>query len=66
MELLTVKELAARLKVTPRQCYKLAAAGRLPKPVKLARSTRWKATDLTKFFEADCDMRRFEAERGRT
>ena len=61
-ELLTVRELANALKISTRQCWKLLSSGRLPAPVRLARSCRWRAADISRFIDAGCDMRRFEAE----
>jgi excisionase family DNA binding protein len=61
--LMTVRELAAMLKVSSRQCWKLVSAGRLPQPVRLARSVRWRASDISEFIECGCDMRQFEADR---
>lgn len=46
-ELLTAQDVAARLKVSPRQVFKLASSGRLPKPLKVARSTRWRESDIS-------------------
>lgn len=62
-ELMTVRDVAARLKVSTRQVWKLAASGRLPGPMRLGRSVRWRADDLTAFIAGGCDMQRFEAER---
>ena len=62
-QLLTVSEVSARLKISQRQCWKLLAAGKLPRPVLLARSVRWLAADLDRFVVAcGCDMNRFESE----
>lgn len=62
-ELMTVRDVAAKLKVSSRQCWKLVASGRLPQPVRLGRSVRWRADDLAAFIAAGCDMRQFESER---
>ena len=62
-ELMTVREVAARLKVSTRQVWKLAASGRLPGPMRLGRSVRWRADDLAAFIAAGCDMQRSGAER---
>ena len=62
-ELLTVREVAELLKISARQVWKLAASGRLPGPMRLGRSVRWRADDLAAFIAAGCDMRRFEAKR---
>ena len=59
--LLTVKEVATALNVSTRHIWKLQSAGRLPPPVRLGRSVRWRASDLDRFIDSGCDMRDFEA-----
>ncbi|MBI4718083.1 MAG: helix-turn-helix domain-containing protein [Planctomycetes bacterium] len=54
MELLTCREVAARLKLSGRQVYKLAASGKLPRPLKVARSTRWRADEIDDFIGRGC------------
>ena len=62
-ELLTVRDVAAALRVSPRQIWKLNAMGRLPAPVRLARSVRWRSSDIAEFVRLGCPTReRFEAE----
>jgi predicted DNA-binding transcriptional regulator AlpA len=61
MELLTVKGVAAALKISSRQVWKLLSSGRLPTPVRLSRSVRWRAADVALFVQLSCDMRQFEA-----
>lgn len=63
-KLLTVQEVAARLGVSSRQVWKLAASDRLPAPVRLARSVRWRESDIQRFIELGCPSReQFEAAR---
>ena len=62
-ELLTVKEVAGCLKVSSRQVWKLIASGRLPQPMRLGRSVRWRGDDLSMFVENGCNMEAFNAER---
>ena len=65
-ELLTVREVAAALKVSPRQIWKLNAMGRLPAPIRQARSVRWRSSDIAEFVRLGCPSRdRFEAELAR-
>jgi excisionase family DNA binding protein len=61
--LLTVRQVAAQLNVSTRQVWKLASSGRLPAPVRLARSVRWRESDIARFIECGCDMRAFDAGR---
>ena len=56
-DLLTVKDLSQTLRISARQCWKLLSAGRLPAPVRLARSVRWRAADIVRFVELGCPSR---------
>lgn len=48
-EYLTSKELAARFKLTRKTLIRLSESGRLPKPLRIGYSYRWRATDIEKF-----------------
>ena len=48
-ELLTDKEAGAMLGISSRFLWRLASAGKAPKPVRLGGATRWRAADLTAF-----------------
>ncbi len=64
MELLTVREVALRLKVSPRQVWKLLASGRMPEPLRLSRSVRWRKSDLNEWVRLGCVSRdEYEAAR---
>jgi predicted DNA-binding transcriptional regulator AlpA len=54
MELLTVREVAGRLKVSVRQVWKLRACGRLPECVRVLRSVRWRAPDIDAWISSGC------------
>ena len=54
MELLNVIDVAARLRISPRQVWKLVSSGRLPEPVRLSRSVRWRESDIDEWIEAGC------------
>jgi prophage regulatory protein len=60
--LLGVREVANRLGVSTRQVWKLASSGRLPAPVRLGRSVRWRESDVSRFIECGCDMKAFDGE----
>ncbi len=45
-EFLTVQELAKRYRVTIRTINNLRKAGRLPAPLKIGHSARWKVSDI--------------------
>ena len=50
MELLTVKEVAKVLKMTPRSIYRLQSEGRIPASFRIAPSTsRWDAAEVAEF-----------------
>jgi predicted DNA-binding transcriptional regulator AlpA len=57
----SVKSVAVSLGISIRQTWKLAATGRIPQPIRLGRSVRWKASDIQRFLEANCDMQSFGA-----
>jgi excisionase family DNA binding protein len=52
--LLPVAEVARLLNVSQRTCWKLRYAGRLPTPVRLGRSVRWRASDVGDFIARGC------------
>lgn len=60
--LLLVREVAGRLGVSTRQVWKLQASGRLPRGVKLARSIRWRESDIARFIACSADMHAFAAQ----
>ena len=65
MELMTVKDVAARLKISARQVWKLRASGRLPESLRVSRSVRWREVDITRWVELGCPSRaEFEARAG--
>jgi excisionase family DNA binding protein len=49
--LLTISEAAARLSISVRGLWRLIAASRLPAPVKIGRSARLYASDISRFLE---------------
>lgn len=63
MELLNVKDVAARLRISRRQVWKLLSSGRIPAPVRLSRSVRWRADDIDQWIRLGCPNReKFEGE----
>lgn len=62
-QLATAKEVAGMLGISPRTVFRLRSSGRLPKPVSIGGSIRWKLSDIQLFIECDCDMSSFEARR---
>lgn len=58
--LLTVRDVAERLNISTRQVWKLLAAQKLPEPLRLSRSVRWRESDITRFIACGLDMPAFE------
>ena len=54
--LLTVREVAALCKWSTRQVYKMVSSGRLPAPLKVGRSTRWRASDIEAWIKNGCQL----------
>lgn len=52
MVLLTMKQTAAVINVTPQYIYKMIAEGKFPAPVKLGRMTRFRLVDLEQYLES--------------
>ena len=59
LALLTVGDVARLLKLSQRQIWKLAKAKRLPAPLKLGRSVRWRTVDLARFLEVGADPAKY-------
>ncbi|MCH8852694.1 MAG: hypothetical protein IID41_08590 [Planctomycetes bacterium] len=58
--------MAARLRLSTRQIWKLKASGRIPDAVRVARSVRWRTSDIDDWIQLGCPSReRFEQERQR-
>lgn len=53
-ELLTVRDVAALVKLSSRQIYKLCASARMPAPLKVGRSTRWRAAQISAWIQNGC------------
>ena len=61
-ELLNVKQVASILSISQRQVWKLLAAGKVVSPVRLGRSVRFRASDISRWVELGCPSREvFEA-----
>jgi len=64
--LMTVRDVANALKVSARQVWKLCSSGRLPAPIRLARTVRWRANDIAEFIRLGCPSpEKLDAEIGR-
>jgi excisionase family DNA binding protein len=55
-QLLQVKEVARLLKISVRQVWKLTASGKLPNPVRIAGSVRWRESDIEAWIQGGCNL----------
>ena len=53
-ELLTVNEVAERLRVGRRTVYRWTDAGLMPRPLKLGSLVRWRADELDRWIAGGC------------
>jgi excisionase family DNA binding protein len=52
-DLLTAKQVAARLSISPRTLYRMVARGHFPQPVRYScKLVRWQTRDLEEFLDA--------------
>ena len=62
IQLLSAKELAGKLLLSARTVWRLRSAGRLPKPVQVGGSIRWRLSDINQWVELGCPAKAdFEA-----
>lgn len=54
MELLTVKDVAKRIRASVRKVWRLIAMGAIPKPVHVGRSALWEETVINEWIKAGC------------
>ena len=52
--LIPAEEVAAMLGVSERTLWRLLSAGKLPQPVRIGRSTRWRAAEVREWIERGC------------
>ena len=53
-ELLTIRELAKVLKLSPRSIWRLVKSHQLPAPVRIGGSIRWRADDISIWISKGC------------
>ena len=62
---LSAADAAKLLNISERHLWSLKSRGRLPQPVRLGRSVRWRLDELRAWLEADCpDRQTWERMRG--
>ncbi len=54
--LLTADEVAAMLNVSERTLWRLLSGGKVPKPVRFGRSTRWRDSEVREWIERGCPV----------
>lgn len=52
--LIGADELAALLRISTRSLWRLLSAGRLPKPIRLGRSVRWRRVEVEIWINCGC------------
>ena len=61
-QLLTAKQLGLMLALSQRTIFRLTAAGKLPRPIRIGGAVRWKLTDVTRWQDLNCpDRKEFDA-----
>ena len=60
-KLLSAAGVGRILNCSKRSVYRYSCSSKIPAPVRLSGSTKWKMSDITLFLECDCDMQRFKA-----
>lgn len=53
-QLITAEELAKLMQVSERTLWRLLSGGKLPKPVRIGRSTRWRLAEVNDWIERGC------------
>ena len=65
IQLLNVKELASKLRLSVRTVWRLNSAGHLPKTVSVGTNIRWKLSDIELWLTIDCPCQNeFDAMKG--
>ena len=61
-QLLTAKDAAKLCRLSKRSWFRLSSAGRIPKPVRIGGSVRWRQSDVELWLSMNCpDRKTFEA-----
>lgn len=55
---MSARQLSQMLGISLRQCWRLNAAGKLPRPIRLGGSVRWNRQEIMDWFQAGCPDRR--------
>jgi excisionase family DNA binding protein len=52
--LISAEELAKLMHVSERTLWRLLSAGKVPRPVRIGRNTRWKLAEVTAWIDRGC------------
>ena len=55
-ELLTIRELARALKLSPRSIWRLVRNRQLPSPIRIGGSIRWRVVDVSQWIAKGCNQ----------
>ena len=55
--LIGVEQVAKRLGISVRTIWRLDAAGKLPEPIRISGSVRWRSVEITAWIEGGCPDR---------
>lgn len=53
-KLINAEELAKLMDVSERTLWRLLSGGKVPKPVRIGRSTRWRLAEVTEWIDRGC------------
>jgi predicted DNA-binding transcriptional regulator AlpA len=59
--LISCRQLAKMLSLSPRTVWRLRSSQALPKPISVGSSKRWKLSDIKLYLECNCDMALYQA-----
>lgn len=63
-KLLRALDVGRILDCSKRSVYRYAYSSKIPAPLRLSGSTKWKLSDINLFLACDCDMAEFQARLG--
>ena len=59
--LISCAELASMLSLSTRTTWRLLSSNKIPRPVSVGGSKRWRMSDIVLFLDCKCDMAVFQA-----
>ena len=52
--LINAEELATMMQISERTLWRLLSGGKVPKPVRIGRNTRWRLAEVTEWIDRGC------------